>query len=195
MATTPDMRKARLSPTEYLKLCWTSFKRHWRQYTLPVVAVLLLQTFLRVDINYTDSLPDHVFITVKGWKTGLKHGDYVTYGFPTANSVSLFRKGDHMVKRVAGVEGDEIRMREDGEFFVLYRGATTLLPDELGNDSLGKAKPYSMTGRPLQAGPVGVIPPGHFYVHAPHRDSLDSRYAMVGWIRESDVIGRTFPIF
>lgn len=195
MATTPDMRKARLSPTEYLKLCWTSFKRHWRQYTLPVVAVLLLQTFLRVDINYTDSLPDHVFITVKGWKTGLKHGDYVTYGFPTANSVSLFRKGDHMVKRVAAVEGDEIRMREDGEFFVLYRGATTLLPDELGNYSLGKAKPYSMTGRPLQAGPVGVIPPGHFYVHAPHRDSLDSRYAMVGWIRESDVIGRTFPIF
>ena len=42
---------------------------------------------------------------------------------------------------------------------------------------------------------VGVIPAGHYYVYAPHKDSLDSRYALVGWISEEEIIGRTFSLF
>lgn len=190
----PTMDAQRLSPAEYLALCWTHFKAHWHQYCVPVVAVLLLQTVVRLDVNYTDSLPDHVFLTIKGWKAGLKHGDYVTYAFPSENPVSPFRKGDHMVKMIAGVGGDEVRMTDGGDFYIRAAGTTTLLPEDLGHP-VGKAKPVSRTGKPLEHGPVGVIPQDSYYVYAPHKDSLDSRYAMVGWVQDRDLIGRTFPLF
>ena len=53
---------------------------------------------------------DSVFITVKGWKSGLGRGDYVAYKFPTENPASPFRKGDHMVKLVLGTHGDEVKV-------------------------------------------------------------------------------------
>jgi conjugal transfer pilin signal peptidase TrbI len=43
-------------------------------------------------------------------------------------------------------------------------------------------------------GPTGKIPPSHYYMAAPHPDSLDSRYALVGWIKDEHVIGRAFQI-
>lgn len=188
------MSDQRLSPVEYLGLCWTHFKAHWWQYCVPVMAVLLLQTVVRLDVNYTESLPDHVFLTIKGWKTGLKHGDYVTYAFPTVNPDSPFRKGDHMVKMIAGVGGDEVFMADSGEFYIRASGTASVLPDYQGHP-VGRAKPISRAGKPLEHGPVGVIPQGSYYVYAPHKDSLDSRYAMVGWVQDRDLIGRTFPLF
>lgn len=188
--------KPRLSPKEYLALCTTHFKANWKYYVLPVAGVLLLQTIVRLDVNYTESLPDHVFLTIKGWKTGLKAGDYVAYRFPTENPYSPFRKGDHMVKIIGGVEGDVVQMSSDRYFTILEAGkpsASASIPG--GKGTHGKAKERSMRGYPLEAGPVGIIPKDAFYVFAPHPDSLDSRYAMVGWITKEDIIGRTFPIF
>ncbi len=189
------LTKPRLSPSEYVALCVTHFKRWWMHYTLPVAVVLVLSLFIRIDVNYTDSLPDHVFVTVKGWKTGLKHGDYVTYKFPTENHVSPFRKGAHMVKIVGGVAGDTVKRLDSGEYVVLRADASDALK-QLGGVPMGVAKPYSRSNKPLESGPVGVIPEGSYYVFAPHKDSLDSRYAMVGWISsDTDILGRTFPLF
>jgi len=41
----------------------------------------------------------------------------------------------------------------------------------------------------------GVIPEGHYYMYAPHPDSLDSRYSMVGLIGQPLILGKTIPIF
>jgi conjugal transfer pilin signal peptidase TrbI len=30
---------------------------------------------------------------------------------------------------------------------------------------------------------------------APHPDSLDSRYALVGWVSETELVGRAFSLF
>lgn len=188
--------KKRLTAKEYLDLCARNFKDNWKYYVLPVAGVLLLQTVVRLEVNYTESLPDHVFITIKGWKSGLKAGDYVAYHFPTENPYSPFRKGDHMVKLVGGVEGDVVKMSPDRYFSILKAGepgATANVPGAKGTH--GMAKERSMRGYPLEPGPVGLIPKDAFYVFAPHPDSLDSRYAMVGWIKKNDIIGRTFPIF
>ena len=68
----------RLSLPEYLKLCRTHFARYWKHYTIPLACVFLLQFVIRFDVNYTESLPDHVFVTVKGWKTGLKRSTWPT---------------------------------------------------------------------------------------------------------------------
>lgn len=187
----------RLSLPEYLDLCKEHFRGYWKHYTFPLVAVFLLQFAIRIDVNYTDSLPDHVFITVKGWNTGLKRGDYIAFKFPNENPISPFRKGDHMVKIVGGVAGDTVTMTAERGFSVLSPGevASKALAIPGSNGTLGVAKTLSRRGMPLEPGPVGVIPEGSYYVYAPHPDSLDSRYAITGWVHETEIFGRTFAIF
>ncbi len=184
----------RLSLPEYLKLCRTHFARYWKHYTIPLACVFLLQFVIRFDVNYTESLPDHVFVTVKGWKTGLKRGDYVAYRFPNEHPYSPFRKGDHMVKIIVGTAGDEVRMNADRSFSIFASDDSSAFKT-LGGHSTGVAKTVSRTGKPLEAGPTGVIPEGSYYVYAPHKDSLDSRYAIVGWVTTDDIIGRSFSLF
>lgn len=190
---TQAISRPRLSVPEYLTLCKESYLANWKQYSLPLLAVLVLSTVFRIDVNYTDSLPDHVFLTIKGYKD-VHPGNYVTYEFPTENRYSPFRKGDHMVKIVAGEAGDEVRMSPDREFTIIRKG-TSAAAALLGGNSVGVAKPYSMANKPLEAGQTGVIPADHFYMQAPHKDSLDSRYAMVGFVPKDKIIGITFPLF
>jgi conjugal transfer pilin signal peptidase TrbI len=192
--TAPAVR--RLSIPEYAALCWQGYLRHWKAYTLPLAGVCLLSLFIRIDINYTESLPHHVFVTVKGWTSGLKRGDYVAYRFPTENPVSPYRKGARMVKIVGGVAGDEVQMDNARVFSIVRPGdeADTFFAI-MGGHGMGIAKEVSRRGLPLEPGPVGIIPEGAIYIFTPHQDSLDSRYAMVGWIQEKDIIGRTFALF
>ena len=185
----------RLSPREYLNLCTQHFKIYWKRYTAPVVVLVVMQLFIRVDVNYTESLPDHVFITVKGWKTGLTYGDYVAYKFPTNSNLTLFRKGDHMVKIVIGKPGDEVKVDDQRYVKIIRADRRSAVSSFLEGTSAGLSKPISKAGKPLEAIHPGVIPEGRFYAYAPHPDSLDSRYALVGLISDDEVIGRTFPIF
>ena len=47
---------------------------------------------------------------------------------------------------------------------------------------LGTAKTEARDGRPLEAIAPGAVPPGHYFLHGPHRDSHDSRYAEIGLV-------------
>ena len=47
---------------------------------------------------------------------------------------------------------------------------------------LGNAKTEARDGRPLAAIAPGPVPPGHYFLHGPHRDSHDSRYAEIGFV-------------
>ena len=47
---------------------------------------------------------------------------------------------------------------------------------------LGIAKMEARDGRPLAAVAPGTVPPGHYFLHGPHRDSHDSRYAEIGFV-------------
>lgn len=185
--------KCRMTPREYLSLCVETYRRHWKGLTLPIVAMLVLQFFVRLDVNYTESLPDHVFLTIKGWKSNIKHGDYVAFEFPTENPASPFRKGAHMVKLIAGVPGDEVRVSDDGQVRII--SASDPGSARLGGISVGIAKPQSKKGWKLEAVKGGVIPEGHYYVYAPHTDSLDSRYAMVGMVPMERIMGKTLSLF
>ena len=76
------------------------------------------------------------------------------------------------------------------------RSSIALLRLDRFNDiAVGTAKAVSRKGLPLDTGPVGVLPPGRYYVRAPHPDSLDSRYALTGWIAEDQIIGRAYALF
>ena len=89
--------------------------------------------------------------------------------------------GVTFVKIVTGMTGDSVT-RMDRDYYV-------------NGIAVGTVKTVSRKGLPLEPGPVGILPPGRYYVHAPHPDSLDSRYALTGWVAEDQIIGRAYALF
>ena len=85
------------------------------------------------------------------------------------------------LKTVRGLPGLRIEVGEDGT--VLLDGAPA-----------GRAKTFALDGRPLAAIAPGVIPPGHFYLHADHADSHDSRYAEIGLVPRGRILGRAIAM-
>jgi len=145
-------------------------------YVVLMLAAVIFQSFFGLGWNVSPSLPYRVFLFNKGELP--QRGQYVAFkwtgGGPHPAGVTF-------VKIVSGVPGDTVT-QVGRDFFI-------------NGNHIGTAKVASLTGTPLQAGPTGVIPPGHFYVQAPHPDSLDSRYRLTGWISEAQIIGRAYVLF
>ena len=85
------------------------------------------------------------------------------------------------LKTVRGVPGMRIAVGEDGTVF-------------LDGAPVGRAKTHALDGRPLAAIAPGTIPPGHYYLHADHRDSHDSRYAEIGPVPRARILGRAIAM-
>ena len=85
------------------------------------------------------------------------------------------------LKTVRGVPGMRIEVGEDGTVF-------------LDGARAGMAKTHALDGRPLAAIAPGIIPPGHFYLHADHADSHDSRYAEIGLAPRDRILGRAIAM-
>ena len=58
----------------------------------------------------------------------------------------------------------------------------------------GRTKKNALDGRPLKATGPGTIPPGHYYLHADHPDSHDSRYAEIGLVPRDRILGFALPL-
>jgi len=190
----PSAIRQRLNLRAYFALCAENLRRRWWQLLLPIVVIGIFQIFFRLDVNLSESLPDHVFVTMKGQTADIKSGDYIAFKWPGGGP---YPQGFHFIKIVLGVPGDVVSMDGERNFYIDKADAnkTNLKEVFLAGRSVGKAKTHSLKGEPLQAGLTGVIPPDHFYVYAPHPDSLDSRYAMTGWIPRDAILGKTYPIF
>ena len=85
------------------------------------------------------------------------------------------------LKTVRGVPGMRIDVGTDGT--VVLDGVPA-----------GRAKTHGLDGRPLRTIAPGMIPPGHYYVHAEHRDSHDSRYAEIGLVHRARILGRAVAL-
>ena len=102
---------------------------------------------------------------------------------PETGDLVLFKPPDSVgspvpyLKTVGGVPGMVVSVGADG---------TVLLDGE----PAGRAKTHALDGRPLDAIAPGIIPPGHFYLHADHADSHDSRYEEVGLVPRGRILGR-----
>ncbi len=143
-----------------------------------IAFVLVFNMFFTIGINATESLPNHVFLVLKG-QTDIKRGDYVSFKW---NGAGPYAADLTFIKIVKGVAGDKVTVTDNRRIYI--------------NDVyVGTATTKSRHGIPLEVGPAGVIPSGYFYAHAPHKDSLDSRYAMAGWISEDRIRGRAIPLF
>jgi len=87
-----------------------------------------------------------------------------------------YPEGAPFLKIVRGLAGDVVTSN-GREFFV-------------NGVFIGEAKEQTKRGNPLTLGPTGVIPPDHYFVWTPHKDSYDSRYGEVGWVTTQHILGR-----
>lgn len=126
--------------------------------------------------NLTHSLPGTFYVVHKG--EPFKKGDLVAFRW---RGGATYPPGVTFIKYAEGVAGDTVR-RVGNKFWV--------------NDKLiGVAKPFTKAGIPLTPSSAGVIRPGEYFVATPSKDSFDSRYSMVGNVKQAEVIGRAYEIF
>ena len=85
------------------------------------------------------------------------------------------------LKSVRGVPGMSVSVDPDGTV-------------RLDGEPVGRAKTHALDGRPLAVIAAGMIPPGHFYLHADHADSHDSRYAEIGLVPQGRILGRAIAM-
>ena len=85
------------------------------------------------------------------------------------------------LKTVRGVPGMTVTVGPGGTVF-------------LDGEPVARAKTHALDGRPLVAIVPGIIPPGHFYLHAGHIDSHDSRYAEIGLVPRGRILGRAIAM-
>jgi conjugal transfer pilin signal peptidase TrbI len=166
--------------TEHFMRTLHAHLQRWRRTYVSVLllslAVGLFKSCFAIGLNATQSLPHTLYLIHKG--APVERGQYVAFHWQGGGP---YPAGLTFVKILAGMPGDMVTQRER-EYFV-------------NGVAAGKAKRLSNKGAPLHAGPTGVIPPGQYYVTAPHPDSLDSRYWLTGWIPHKQIIGRAYALF
>jgi conjugal transfer pilin signal peptidase TrbI len=147
------------------------------------LALTALGTFGRdhaLMINVSPSLPYWALWTTRGAVP--QRGDIILFVPPPSPLLEAHfgNEPKPFGKVVRGVPGDVVS-RKDRAFFVNGRQVAT-------------AKTVSRRGEPLALGPTGTVPKGCYFVTTPHKDSFDSRYAAIGWVCKSRILGIGRPI-
>lgn len=189
----------------YRPIVTTWWSKYWPGAIAFVVGLFTLSHYVTFAVNLTDSLPQKVFLILKQEKT-VTRGQFAA--FPWEHD-RPYPAGLTFIKEVAGVPGDVISVDDKREFHVAMQpDKNWMIPDATGQKrpepavksrSLGVAKTEgsvgNMKGVPLELGFTGTIPEGYFYMHAWHKDSLDSRYALLGLVPKEKIVGRAIPLF
>jgi conjugative transfer signal peptidase TraF len=151
---------------------------HWAFYVVVPITFSLFAANYRICVNETVSLPQTLFLLHRNSPVGL--GDYVAFRARPSNGAVSFDPKMILVKRVVGVAGDIVEVRDR---VVLLNG-----------QPVGFAKERSLKNEPLDPIRSVTIPKGMFYVIGLHRDSLDSRYSIVGLVDSTMLVGRAIPL-
>jgi signal peptidase I len=130
----------------------------------------------------------------------LQRGDIVVFHYPLDTS-------QHYVKRVVGLPGDRIRMRNKTVFvndrplresYVIHSAYSRdsyrdNFPSDTDYTGQVESRWRSELEQDIENGAV-VVPPGHYFVMGDNRDrSLDSRYW--GFVPRGNIVGRPLVIY
>jgi conjugal transfer pilin signal peptidase TrbI len=178
-----------LAPRTRLAATWARFDaarfrlrtgahlRRWGiAYAGALTGALWFHNHYALGLNATHSLPGTLYLIERGVLP--QRGDHAAFRWAGGGP---YPAGVTFIKVLAGQPGDTVT--RDGATYVV------------AGTALGQAKPTSRRGEPLEPGPTGTLTEGRYFVFAPHPDSLDSRYALTGWIAREQIIGRAHAIF
>ena len=149
-----------------------SRRRHVGLAVMVVLAAVWLGAVSRIHVNASWSDRAWGYAAFPLFGEGPEIGDRVIFEPPE----SLGAKAPYL-KTVRGVPGMRVSVGRNGTV-------------SLDGVPVGRAKSHALDGRPLQAIAPGTIPQGHYYLHADHADSHDSRYAEIGLVPAARILGR-----
>ena len=149
-------------------------------FALAVVFAFIITQFLKPTLVRGDSMystledGDYLIINRMSYKFGeIKHGDIIVFESDLHQEDGTNKD---LVKRVIGVAGDKVKIK-DSKVYV-------------NNKELNE--PY--IHNEITEGDIDtVVPENSVFVLGDNREiSLDSRYEEVGFINESDILGKVF---
>ena len=141
-------------------------------FALLAAAFLLAASRVHVNASWSDDAWGYLLLPI---------------GKPRVGDVVIFDPPDDLraqapyLKRVLGVPGDAVTVDGTGEV-------------SLNGETVARAKQRALDGRVLVPVASATIPPGHYYLHADHVDSHDSRYAEVGLVPRERILGRAVAL-
>lgn len=141
-----------------------------------VIGVGMVRERWEFGINTTGSLSNWAYV-VDRYDVTPQRGELVRFSPPKNRHYPETAK---FVKRVAGVPGDLVEAR-GRDFYVAGR-------------FVGRAKDTAKDGAVAPMGSVGVLGPDQYFVLGEHKDSLDSRYAHIGWVSADRIRGVATPV-
>lgn len=163
---------------DFGRLLAAHLKVHWLVYFMLPVLFVMFQDNYRIGVNETPSLPQTFFLIHK--RADVTKGDYVSFRIPPTDGKVKFNHKMILTKIVVGSPGDVVTVSDR-----VVR---------VNDIPVGFAKEKSLKGEDLDPIQPVVVPPGHLYVMGLHKDSLDSRYTIVGLVPATNIVGRAFPI-
>ena len=134
---------------------------------------LLAASHLHVNASWSDAAWGYLAVPLVG-DPGL--GDVVLFDPPENLGTSV-----PYLKTVRGLPGERVAVGL----------ARTIVVD---GRVLGTAKARARDGRLLSAIAPGTVPMGHYFLHGPHRDSHDSRYAEIGFVPRERIRARAVAL-
>lgn len=133
------------------------------------------------DPHEVNCLPElHLALLVHKQPAKVEHGDYLFWKASAIDALS-YVKESYVLKRVAGVPGDALKIR----------GEQVFINDKLVAEGLEDAVLYKR--RPADFERDEVIPPGRYFVVGTARMSNDSRYW--GYLSHDAVVGHAYRIY
>jgi len=127
-----------------------------------------------ISINsLTDSLPHLFYIIESG--SDFKRNNYIEFEYKSEHKM-YFKNGSRFIKKVVGMPGDKITFH-DNIFYI--------------NDfPFGQVKELARDGKKLVSNTNKVLEKNEYFVFSPHKDSFDSRYVYVGYVKKKQVLGK-----
>lgn len=178
--------------TRWAALCrreWLDLRRRGWRLVVMVGALWVLGQYFGLCYVKQMSLPYPLWVYTKFPPGDVQRGDYVVVELPPAVA-GVYPPGSTFIKQIAGLPGDRVEARFTGQIengiYTVWHGADATV--------VGAAKRVGRKGKALVPGPQGIIPRGRVFIAGTHPDSLDSRYAMMGWVETSRIIGQAWPV-
>ncbi len=152
--------------------------RWWLRLATAMALVLgpmaAFAAFFRVGINVSDCVPHRVFVMTRQAPAALERGEF--YAFDSRGAGPHFADGTRMMKLLAGLPGDRLRVAE---------GRVSINGEPWGELPLADQAPA-----PIERDEV--IPAGHYVFLGTSPTSYDSRYW--GYVQADQIRAKAWPL-